>query len=42
MEQGGKVVEAIITYHRRRNVLEAGGAQEVPIINYKLILVNNY
>ena len=31
-----------IPYHRRRNVLEVGGAQEVAVINYKLILVNNY
>ena len=28
--------------HRRRNVLEASGAQEVSFIKYKLILVNNY
>ena len=28
--------------HRRKNVLEAGGAREVAVINYKLILVNNY
>ena len=28
--------------NKRRNVLEAGGAQQVAVINYKLILVNNY